>query len=591
MAPIPNPSFPSELDIDAIDAGLTASPMIPFGEYVFRRLRQLSVKSIFGVPGDFNLPLLDHIKSVDDMRWVGCCNELNASYAADGYARFLRSIGCVITTLGVGELSCVNGVSGAFAEYVPVLHITGAFPVSKRSQPGQIHHLVPTRNPYDVSPDYQVYEKMVDGICIAKESVLDVNEGVKQVDSLLEKIIKNARPGYLYLPLDLQNALVDSSRLATPLQTEPVDPNPLLTKEIGEKILDKLYLSLNPVVIGDVLTDRFHISHMLREFVDRTKINNYSTPMGKSLLDEANESYIADYNGKLSNPGVQAAVEALDCALHFGAYLAEYNTGKYLQEFKPEALVLLTPYYIKVGETLYKDVHFTHVLKYMLKELDELRVPKTERPKGINTIITKESKADISESFLASSVQKYFQPKDIIVAETCSFQFAFSDIRLPKSALFFLQSFYMSIGYALPATLGIGIAMQDLNYEGRLILFEGDGSAQMTVQEFATYMRHGLKPTVFLLNNSGYTVERIIHGMEEVYNDIQPDWDWCNIFRTLGDRKGDKSFSKRVATKEELVQTLADEKLAKQERVQLYEVILDKFDVPWRFSELVLRFK
>ncbi|GMM36106.1 phenylpyruvate decarboxylase [Saccharomycopsis crataegensis] len=586
MVPIPNPSYPSETDLAAMVEGTTTAAQIPFGEYVFRRLRQLSVKSIFGVPGDFNMNLLDHIGSVENLKWVGCCNELNAGYAADGYARFSRTLGVSVVTYGVGELSIMNAIGGSYAEWVPQLVIVGTSPMSKKSAPGQVHHLVPTRDPYAVAPDHHVYEKMVDGICIAKESVEDVNAGVQQVDALIEAILANVRPGYLFLPIDLQDALVDSSRLNIPLKTTAVDSDPAASKQVAENILEKLYNSKNPAIIGDILTDRFHVSHWVRDFVNRTKINNYSTPMGKTVLDETNESYIAEYNGKLSNPGVKETIEASDCVLHFGSYLAETNTGIYSSDFDEDALVLLTPYYVQIGKKLVKGVNFSHVIKHMLELIDISKVPTPVRPVGINTIVNTPSPADISQTFLAAQVEKYLQPNDVVIAETCSFQFAFSDIRLPKNALYFAQAFYLSIGYALPATLGIGVAMKDSGYEGRMILFQGDGSAQMTIQEFATYLRQDIKPTIFLLNNNGYTVERIIHGPNQLYNDIQPDWDWRGIFKTFGDKEGKRHFTKKIATKEELVSTLADEKLAKQTQIQLYEVILDKMDVPWRFSAM-----
>lgn len=55
-------------------------------EYLFIRLRQLGVDSMFGLPGDFNLKLLDYVEPAG-LKWIGNCNELNAGYAADGYAR------------------------------------------------------------------------------------------------------------------------------------------------------------------------------------------------------------------------------------------------------------------------------------------------------------------------------------------------------------------------------------------------------------------------------------------------------------------------------------------------------------------------
>ena len=76
------------------------------GEYLFTRMRQAGILHIFGVPGDFNLPLLELAKRVPGTEFVGNCNELNAAYAADGYAR-VNGMGAVLTTYGVGDLSAL----------------------------------------------------------------------------------------------------------------------------------------------------------------------------------------------------------------------------------------------------------------------------------------------------------------------------------------------------------------------------------------------------------------------------------------------------------------------------------------------------
>jgi indolepyruvate decarboxylase len=67
------------------------------GNFLLMRLQQIGVEYIFGVPGDFNLQLLEQIKEVDGIEFIGTCNELNAAYAADGYAR-INGIGALLTT-------------------------------------------------------------------------------------------------------------------------------------------------------------------------------------------------------------------------------------------------------------------------------------------------------------------------------------------------------------------------------------------------------------------------------------------------------------------------------------------------------------
>ena len=61
------------------------SSEITVAEYLLTRLKEIGVDHLFGVPGDFVLGFLNQaLKS--DLKYVGTCNELNAAYAADGYA-------------------------------------------------------------------------------------------------------------------------------------------------------------------------------------------------------------------------------------------------------------------------------------------------------------------------------------------------------------------------------------------------------------------------------------------------------------------------------------------------------------------------
>jgi TPP-dependent 2-oxoacid decarboxylase len=92
--------------------------------YLLTRLAEAGVISVFGVPGDYNVGLLDAIAARPNLAWIGMATEQGASYAADGYAR-LRGLGAALTTFGIGELSALNAIAGAYAESVPVVHIAG----------------------------------------------------------------------------------------------------------------------------------------------------------------------------------------------------------------------------------------------------------------------------------------------------------------------------------------------------------------------------------------------------------------------------------------------------------------------------------
>jgi hypothetical protein len=88
------------------------------GDFVLRRLEEAGIRHLFGVPGDYNLELLQQLQDTGTLKWIGTCSELNASYAADGYAR-LNGLGALLVTNGVGALSAINGVGGSYSDHVP----------------------------------------------------------------------------------------------------------------------------------------------------------------------------------------------------------------------------------------------------------------------------------------------------------------------------------------------------------------------------------------------------------------------------------------------------------------------------------------
>jgi pyruvate decarboxylase len=151
---------------------------------------------------------------------------------------------------------------------------------------------------------------------------------------------------------------------------------------------------------------------------------------------------------------------------------------------------------------------------------------------------------------------------------------------LPANAIYVSQLLWGSIGWATGAAVGAALAARERGLKGRTLLFTGDGSLQLTVQELSTAMRHGLSPIIFVLNNKGYTIERHLHGRDRRYNDIV-NWKWTQLLDVLAPEDlSPKPRSYTVRTKNELDALLKEESFAKAEGIQLIEVIMDKYDAP-----------
>src|SRR5271163_4038248 len=128
-------------------------------EHVLSRLRDIGVTDVFGVPGDYSFAISDAICGDRSMRWVGCCNELNAAYAADGYAR-VKGAAALCTTYGVGELSALNGIAGSYAEHLPIFHLVGAPTMSVQSSRAVMHHTLG-------NGEYDLFRKMSEPVICA----------------------------------------------------------------------------------------------------------------------------------------------------------------------------------------------------------------------------------------------------------------------------------------------------------------------------------------------------------------------------------------------------------------------------------------
>ena len=117
--------------------------------------------------------------------------------------------------------------------------------------------------------------------------------------------------------------------------------------------------------------------------------------------------------------------------------------------------------------------------------------------------------------------------------------------RLPKGATYHNQTLWGSIGWATPAAFGIAVAAPDK----RIVLVTGDGSHQLTVQEISQFARLGLKPIIFVLNNNGYLIERLLCKEPEIaYNDLA-QWRYADLPHAFG---CDGWFTARVTTCDEL---------------------------------------
>lgn len=193
-------------------------PTYTIGDYLLDRLVDCGIDRLFGVPGDYNLQFLDRVIAHSALGWVGCANELNAAYAADGYAR-IKGAGALLTTYGVGELSALNGIVGSYAEHIPVLHIVGA-PSTGAQQRGELlHHTLG-------DGDFRHFARMSEQITCS-QALLTAGNACHEIDRVLRDMLTHHRPGYLMLPADVARAAAIAPAQRLLVEPAPADENQL----------------------------------------------------------------------------------------------------------------------------------------------------------------------------------------------------------------------------------------------------------------------------------------------------------------------------------------------------------------------------
>ncbi|KAI1421209.1 thiamine diphosphate-binding protein [Xylaria sp. FL1777] len=553
---------------------------IKLAEYLFARLKQLGIGAIHGVPGDFNLTLLDYVEPAG-LQWVGNANELNAGYAADGYAR-IKGIGALITTFGVGELSAINAIAGAYAERAAVVHIVGTPDRPTQDERRLVHH---TFN----DGEFGRFAQMAVPVTVAQVDLKDPRTSPEHIDYALRQCLLHSRPVYIQVPVDMVSVPVSAEPLSSNIRLPPIERT-AYSDGVIQKVLERMYEAKQPAILVDGETRACGIVEDVQHLVNMTGWPSWTTAFGWGLLDESTGNVHGIYRGRFDTPVTHKFVQESDLVLCFGPHFSTTNSYSKTSVPKAETAIYITHTEIRIGDQIFRDIPASLVVDQLLRKLNISKI-KAIRP-SVNLLRPppnshSEAPKDqpITQASFWPMVSRIVQKGDIILGETGSAGHGCRDMSLPKYVRTFLPVTWLSIGYMVGAAQGAALAQRELiaasKYYGiqsaRTILFIGDGSFQMTAQELGTIIRHNLNVTVVLINNDGYTIERVIHGLKQGYNDVAA-WRYLQAPAFFGAKED--TFTAKVRTLGELRELLNTEQFTKSEGFKMVEVIMDREDVP-----------
>jgi TPP-dependent 2-oxoacid decarboxylase len=547
--------------------GLVSDTAYTVGDYLRHRLAEAGVDRVFGVPGDYTLTLLDYLTGQPEMAWTGCANELNAGYAADGYAR-MRGIAALCTTFGVGELSAINAVAGSFAEHVPVVHIVGSPPLGTQVAARIVHHSLG-------DGVFTHFAEMHQKITCA-QAALTAATACAEIDRVLSAVRTRRLPGYILIPADVAVAPAARPAAALPAVTEDADPEAVAAfTAAARRLLATAPGPAGIAVLSGLLTHRCGAAADLAALLAAGPLPHATTLWGKSLVDETDPGFAGVYAGASSEDAARTAIEGAAVLILSGVEFTDLNSGFFSQQIVRPQTIEIGASAVSVGAALYPEVPLRTALRVLTSLVAELAAERGGPP-GFSWAAPEAAPPPppselLSQRALWDRMARFLRPGDIVLADLGTSFFGAATHRLPRDVTFIGQPLWAAIGYTLPALLGACLACPDR----RGILLIGDGAAQMTAQELSTILRAGLAPVVIVVDNDGYTIERAIHGAEQPYNDIAR-WDWTAAPALFGSSR--VSVARRVTTTGEL-----DEALALADRpgeLALIQAVVPRMDIP-----------
>lgn len=489
------------------------------GQYLIDSLMKVGIDNIFGIPGDYVINFFNVVEQ-SPINIVGTCSEQGAAFAADGYAR-MNGLSALCITYCVGGLNTVNAVAGAYAEKVPMIVISGAPGIAEHNSGYLLHHSVK-----DLNSQFNIFKE----VTVASTQLDDPYTATYEIDRVINACIKHKRPVYIELPRDM----IHQECLIPPKRKElTVDSDKIALEEALKEAKELIDASKNTVILGCLEVQRFNLEKQFNELLDITGYPCATTMIGKSLIDESHPQFLGVYVGEVGEDCVREHIEGADCILMLGTLMTDMTLGSaHLDRSK---VIFVTNEELCIKHHSYKNV----TMKDFLEGLNKL-LKGSENKVVVNKCHREEYKpkleAEITTARFFERLNGFLKPNSLVICDVGDCLFGAIELRLPHNTMFLGSAYYTSMGYGVPACIGAGIKMPN----ARPIVIVGDGAFQMTGQEVSCYLKYGLKPIVFVINNNGYTTQRYLK--EGNYNNIH-NWNYHLITELMGGGLGLEVFT------------------------------------------------
>ncbi len=471
------------------------------GEYLIRKIYEQGARHVFGIPGDYILNFYARLER-SPLQVINTCDEQGAGFAADAYAR-MHGLGVVCVTYNVGGFKVLNPVAGAYAEESPLLVIAGAPGWQERQKYPLLHHK---------AKEYDDQSRMFEHITVASAVIRDPSEAYRDIDRVLSEIVRQKRPGYIELPRDMVDVVPDTEIPHRGPEIPGYDNR--LRDDVAGKVVAAINESVRPIIIAGVEIARYNLEPTLQNIADKADIPLVSTFLGKSAVDENSPKFLGVYAGIVGDDAIRKYVESSDCIILMGVLMTDVNMGANTAVLDSCKSIVLSADHCSIGQQSYPVPGLMLLPEISKKEFIVHDRSSAPAPIRERTPAFSPSDAKLTTAGLFLALNSFVDEKTVLIADVGDAAMISLDVTIPKPGGFLCPAYYSSLGFAVPACIGVHAARPDL----RSLVLSGDGAFQMTGMEISTAGRYHMNPIVMVLNNSGFGTERPM--IDGVFNDV-----------------------------------------------------------------------
>ena len=506
----------------------TAPESLSGAQMVVEALHRESVEHVFGYPGGAVLPLYDAFYRQTYFKHILVRHEQAALHMADAYARSTGKVGVAVVTSGPGATNAVTGIATAYADSVPLVVFSGQ-----------------VATPLIGSDAFQECDTVgITRPCVKHNYLVKKIEDLPRILKEAFYIARSGRPGPVLvdLPKDIQDA---KASFEYPDTIDIVSYRPVVKGHPGQikRALQLLLAAKKPLFYvggGTVLADG---AEAMNELAATFNYPVVTTLTGIGGFDGTSPLCLGMV-GMHGTYEANMAMQECDVLFAVGARFDDRVIGKPSDFERPSRTIIqvdVDP--SSISKNVQTDVPIVGDVREVLSEMVRLLKESGDRP---DPSATAQWVKDItlwrSKKCLAYKTKKTgpIQPQAVIerVAEAAGSDVYFSTdvgehqmwaaqyLKFKKPRHWCTSGGLGTMGYGFPAALGVQVA----HPEAPSVLFTGDGSIQMNIQELATAKQYGLKPKIFLLNNGylgmvAFWQRTFYEGhLSESVMDVQPDF-------------------------------------------------------------------